>query len=239
MKGFNYGFVVVGTGKHVEYGDRTWGMEGVMRTHIPSADAPHNTDGRGLKIVTNGNLNRVRRNIEKWDWILAVGNDAVVASALALTEKELQDRHDYSGFQDSHGLLILSAIKGLGVNWHPEKGKNRQLDRFIEHIEGEAIDLGVVPVVAQKLGWDKDRHGSSEYWLMEEERIARRVATFDLQFDRVKQRVMKGLSDIADDSAAKDEQEYNVSLAEGNYQAFVNGTVDNVLTNYLGIYQNS
>jgi len=240
-RGLIYGFVVVDTGRHVEYASQTSEMDGVMRTHIPDdrGSVSHYTHDRGLTVVTNGDLGQARRRIEKWDWILAIGNDAVVSSALALTEKELEDRPDYIGFQDSHGLLLLSAIKELGLNWRSPKGKNRQQDRFMEKMEDKVIDLGVVPVVAQKLGWDRTKDGSRQYWQLEEERIARRLGVFDLPFDKVRARVMATLPEIAGASERKEQQEYNASLASGNYQEFVNTSIDNILTNYLGVKRES
>lgn len=241
VEGLDYGFVVVDSGRHAEYDGRIRNLEGVMRTHLPDdkGSVSHYTNGRGVVIITGKDLDRTRKRIEKWDWILAVGNDAVISSALALAEKEMQDRQDYIGFQESHGLLLLSAIKDLGMEWRPKKGQNRQLDRFVDRLEGEVIDLGVVPVVAQKLGWDRMRDGSRHYWQLEEKRIARRLGAFDLSFDKVRGRVLSGLKDIAESSERKGQQEYNVELAGGNYQTYANTAIDNILTNYLGIKKES
>lgn len=240
-KGLDYGFLCVDSGRHAEYEGGMREMGDTMRVHIPADRYMISgyTHDRGVTIITSGDLQRARNRIEKWDWILAAGNDAVVASALALTEKELADKHDYMGFQESHGLLLLTAIKDLGMEWRPEKGQNRHLDRFVDRLEEEVIDLGVVPVVAQKLGWDRTRDGGRHYWQLEEERIARRLGAFDLSFDKVRGRVLAGLKDIVESSDRKGQQEFNVELAGGNYQTYANTAIDNVLTNYLGIKKES
>lgn len=237
--GLDYHFLVVDSGRHAEQGHGRELSE-TMQVYIPSerSTASHYTEGRGVQIILDTDLKRVRAQVEKRDFVLAAGNSAVVNTALALAEAELSSRVNYISLQESHGLLLLSAIKKLGVDWRQQAGRSQQVDRLVGRLEHDIVHLGILPIVLHHLGWDDHENDSTDYGELNEKRIARRLRAFDLRFDLVKARILTALSKIASEEkvpAGRNQQMYVASLTGGNFDRFVDAAVDNTLANYLGL----
>lgn len=237
--GLKFGFLCIDAGRYAEDSSMIEKMRGVMRIHIPadrSTIAGYTGESCGIKVISDRSLIRQEEKISRSDWILAAGNNAVIFSALSLAEDELATNHNYIGFQESHGLLLLSAIKDLGIDW--QKGQNREQGQRAKQLEDRIIDYGVVPLVAYKLGWETSE-GARCYSNLVEERVARRLGAFNLPFDRVRERVVAKLSklgEVLEDSSGTDRIERrSVVLAGGNYQNYLDEAIDNILKNYLGI----
>lgn len=234
-KGIYYPMVAIDLGRRAERQEGGTPIDnGKLSLYLPAGDTmSHLTHGRGLKLVLDGNLSVIRRDIEKDDFVLAVGDAAVVTVAGVLAEKEIANRADYIGLQESHGLLVLSTIKQWGIDWRSTERNNRQLDKLMQNLEKDTVDFGVSSVILNKLGLGSVR----SLWQLDEIRMARRLKAFDLTFDGVKRRVMRNLRAMPLEKVDEGEtdQQQVISIAGGDFSNYVEGAADNIITNYLGI----
>lgn len=227
-KGVHFGLMHTGRGAAVEHDEGRWEENDRLKLHLLDPEdrsaINHFTRGRGIKIITDANIGNIRTGINSTDWILAVGNGTVGAAAAVLAEKEIADTDGNLGVHESHGLLILAEARKWGIDWRAGERQNRQLTTLMGKLQRQVAGSGVAGVVLDHLGWRV-----KDFWDTDEERLVTRLRAMDLTSDGVKTEVMRTISKTSEDYRD------GVASMGGNFDAYVEGVVNNVITNYLGI----